>query len=380
VAACAVAALAVIVALRSERWTTAGWSSVLDVALARDRSMPARVVALIVHGLLAFTIVFFAFTWLGGRLHWGPISLSNSMRELQNATVLVALAVLVRQTTGDAVTRRRSLAAFGWFLAGLAPVLIHALRGGSLRLTATHLTPSAATASRAAVFRDALAAVVGPRDAWGNPLGVSWWSVVGFGIALAFAVTIAIRATVLALRRRRVLPPEDLFPVLAASAAAAGLAGGGLQDAFSSRHLVPFMVVLMVALAGAIVRLGARSRIAAAGVTAWILLGFVWSEARWYQQLRPDDSSQPLLQCLENRHTYSAHADYQEAYRLTFISHERVIVVPDRNEDRYPPYRRAVDAAPEQVRIDRISPAVQLPPDAGVLCRAPALVATLIPK
>jgi hypothetical protein len=378
VGACAVAALAMIVLLRSERWMTAGWGSALDVVLARDRSTTARAAALVAHTLLAVSVLSFAFTWLGGSLHWGPIKVSSPMRELQNATILVALAVIVRQTTGDTVTRRRAVAAFAWFLAGLAPVLIHVLRGGSLRLTATHLTADAGTVSRSAVLADALTGVAGLRDAWGHPLGLPWWSTLGFALALAIAAAIAARALVSALRRRSALQPRDVFPQIAASAAAVGLMAGGLQDAGSSRHLIPFMAVLMVSLAGAIVQLGARSRVAAIGLTAWILLGFVWSEQRWYQQLLPDDSSTALLRCLEDHHVYFANADYSDAYRLTFLSHERVIVIPDKAQDRYPPYRRVVEATPEQVRIDRIPPGVDAAARTGALCRAPLLTATLV--
>jgi hypothetical protein len=71
-AASALAALAVIVVLRSERWITAGWRGVADVVLGRDRSRPVRMVTLLLHGLLALTLLFFAFTWLGGSLQWGP--------------------------------------------------------------------------------------------------------------------------------------------------------------------------------------------------------------------------------------------------------------------------------------------------------------------
>ena len=39
-------------------------------------------------------------------------------------------------------------------------------------------------------------------------------------------------------------------------------------------------------------------------------------------------------------------ADYWTAYRLTFLTAERLVVVPvNRAEDRYPPYRAAFDAA-----------------------------------
>ena len=71
-----------------------------------------------------------------------------------------------------------------------------------------------------------------------------------------------------------------------------------------------------------------------------------------------------MLQCLDDRHQYFAHASYQDAYRLTFLSHERVIVVPDKGQDRYPPYRLKVDAAPDQVRIERLPSGANAEPTA----------------
>jgi hypothetical protein len=376
VAACAIAALGVILGLRSERWITAGWRGVPEVVLARDRSQAVRTVTLLLNGLLTLTLLFFAFTWLGGNLQWGPVKLDNPLRQLQNGTVLVVLAVLVRQTTGDIAARRRTAAALAWFLAGFAPALIHLLRGGSLRLTATHLT----TGTREAILKEALASVAGLRDALGNSLGLPSWTILGLTLAVSVATAIAIHAMLAAKGRENAVQPKDVFPVLAAFAAAAGLVGGGLQDAGSSRHLIPFVAVLMVALAGAIVWLWKRSRAVATGLTVWMLLGFAWSEQRWYGQLQPDDSSPALLQCLEDRHRYFANADYDDAYRLTFLSHERVIVAPDKGVDRYAPYRQKVEAAPDQVRIERVTSGAGAAAPGDVLCRTPLLMARLIPK
>ena len=260
VAACAVAALAVVLVLRSERWIASGWASVLDVILARDRSPAVRTITLILHGALALTLLCFVFTWLGGSVRWGPVKLTNPLRQLQNATILAVLAVLLRQTTGDVAARGLAFAALTWFVAGLSPVLIHALRGGSLRLPAIHLTPDVGAETRSAVLGDVLAKVTGLRDPGGGSLGLQSWTILGFTFALAIVAMLAIRAMFAAERRRRVLQPKDVFPVLAACAAAAALVAGGLQDAASSRHLVPFIVVLMVSVAGAIVWLSRRNR------------------------------------------------------------------------------------------------------------------------
>jgi hypothetical protein len=375
-AASAVAALAVIVVLRSERWNTPRWRGVADVVLARDRPQAVRMVTLLLHGLITLTFVFFAFTWLGGSLQWGPVKLSNSLRQLQNATILIVLAVLIRQTTGDSAIRTRTAAALSWFLAGLSPVLIHLLRGGSLRLTATHVT----TGTREGIFKDALASAAGLRDALGHSLGLPSWTILGFTLGVSVATGIAIHAIIAAKERGTAVQPKDVFPVLAAFVAAGALVAGGLQDAGSSRHLIPFVVVLMVALASAIVWLWKRSRVVAIGLTVWMLLGFAWSEYRWYRQLEPDDSSPALLQCLEDQRRYFATADYADAYRLTFLSHERVIVVPDKGIDRYPPYRQKVQAAPDGVHIEGLTFGADAAATGDVLCRTPLLMARRIRK
>ena len=72
--------------------------------------------------------------------------------------------------------------------------------------------------------------------------------------------------------------------------------------------------------------------------------------------------------------------DYDDAYRLTFLSHERVIVAPDKGVNRYPPYRRKVEAAPDRVRIERVTSGADAAAPGDVLCRTPLLMARLIPK
>ena len=79
-------------------------------------------------------------------------------------------------------------------------------------------------------------------------------------------------------------------------------------------------------------------------------------------------------------HQYFATADYHDAYRLTFLSNERVIVVPDNGLDRYPPDRQKVEAAPDQVRIERLASSADAAASGDVLCRTPLLIARLIPK
>jgi hypothetical protein len=69
-------------------------------------------------------------------------------------------------------------------------------------------------------------------------------------------------------------------------------------------------------------------------------------------------------------------ADYWIAYRMTFLSDERIIVVPDeRDFDRYARYRAIVAAAPEVARIVRVSSPVAS--GVAVACASPTLRATI---
>ena len=374
VAACAIAALGVIVGLRSERWITAGWRGVPDVVLARDRSPTVRTVSLLLHGLLTLTFVFFAFTWLGGNRQWGPVKLDNPVRQLQNASVLVALAVLVRQTTGDVVARKRTAAALSWFLAGLAPTLIHVLRGGSLRLTATHLT-------------------TGTREQSLSTRSPAW---PGSGMHWATARTAVLddsRTHTRGIGRDGDRDPGDARgqsarerrPAEGRVSRPGGVRRGRRPDGrrTSGRGVEPASDSVRRGVDG-----GAREHDRVAletqpccrdGPDCLDAAGIRVEPAALVPAVAAGRFVAGLLQCLEIDQ-YLATADYHDAYRLTFLSNERVIVVPDNGLDRYPPDRQKVEAAPDQVRIERLASSADAAASGDVLCRTPLLIARLIPK
>jgi hypothetical protein len=176
-------------------------------------------------------------------------------------------------------------------------------------------------------------------------------------------------------RRRRVLQPGTPFPL--ADAPRPPPCGRWIAGCGASRHRA-FIVVLMVSVAGAIVWLSRRTFIATA-LTIWTVSGFVWSERRWYQRLQPDDSSPALLQCLDDRHRTSRTPAIRTLPPHVPVARAR-IVVPDKGQDRYPPYRLKVDAAPDQVRIERLPSGANAALTDDALCRTPLLTARLIPK
>ena len=364
-----------ILVLRSERWITAGWRGVPDVVLARDRSPAVRTVTVVLHGLITLTLLFFAFTWLVGSWQWGPVKLGNPIRQLQNGTILVVLAILVRHTTGDIAARRRTAAALSWFLAGIAPAVIHLLRGGSLRLTATHSDDGHAR-SQSSRTRSPARPGSGMHWATRSDCRPGRFSDSCSGVGRDSDRD---SGDARGQRARERGPAEGC--VSRAGGVLRSWRPGGRRT--SRRGVEPASDSVFRGAdggaRGAIVWLWKRSRVVATGLTVWMLLGFVWSEYRWYRQLQPDDSSPALLQCLEDRHRYFATADYDDAYRLTFLSNERVIVVPDKGHDRFPPYRRS--SKPRPTGAHRTSDLRRRHGSAGrLLCRTPLLMARRIPK
>lgn len=126
------------------------------------------------------------------------------------------------------------------------------------------------------------------------------------------------------------------------------------MDHFSMRYLVILTLMLPFAAMPASYVLGAKRfalvfapHLVAAAICGWLGYGpFVRGPlpARLTAQIADDER---LGSALEERGVKYAVADYWASYRLTFLHRERIVVVPRNvDEDRYAPYRRALDAAP----------------------------------
>ncbi len=121
-----------------------------------------------------------------------------------------------------------------------------------------------------------------------------------------------------------------------------------VMDLFSARYLAAIPLLAPFALAPLARRMGARRfallmapSAAAGAIAGWVGYGPFLRAAPDH----PSDEAQ-LEETLAARGVRVAMADYWAAYRLTFLSQERLLVVPaNRAEDRYPPYRAAFDAA-----------------------------------
>jgi hypothetical protein len=120
------------------------------------------------------------------------------------------------------------------------------------------------------------------------------------------------------------------------------LASPMVMDLFSARYLAAITVLSPFALAPLAQLLPARwfaiaivPSAAAAAIVGWVGYGP-------FLRAAPDDPSDEarLEAALAERGVRVARADYWAAYRLTFLTQERLIVVPtNAAEDRYPPYR-----------------------------------------
>jgi hypothetical protein len=126
-----------------------------------------------------------------------------------------------------------------------------------------------------------------------------------------------------------------------------------VMDHFSMRYLAVLTIMLPFAAMPAASLLGTRRfaiviapHLVASALCGWIGYGpFVRGPrpVRETPELRDD---YVLFDLLRARGVGYAEADYWASYRLTFLSGERIVVVPtNAGEDRYPPYRRAFEDA-----------------------------------
>jgi hypothetical protein len=120
-----------------------------------------------------------------------------------------------------------------------------------------------------------------------------------------------------------------------------------VMDVFSARYLAAIPLLAPFALAPIVDQLGARRFTVALAPAAAACAIAGWVGYGPFLRTRPSGPSDEarLAQALDARGVHVAMADYWAAYRLTFLTRERLVVVPTSyGEDRYPPYRAAFDA------------------------------------
>jgi hypothetical protein len=126
-----------------------------------------------------------------------------------------------------------------------------------------------------------------------------------------------------------------------------------VMDHFSMRYLAVLTLMLPFAAAPAAHLLGPRfalllaPHLVASALGGWVGYGPFVRGALPVAETSELKDDYALFEVLRSRGVTYAEADYWASYRLTFLFRERIIVVPTNPaEDRYPPYRRAFEAAP----------------------------------
>ncbi len=119
-----------------------------------------------------------------------------------------------------------------------------------------------------------------------------------------------------------------------------------LVDVFTARYLLPFYLGVMVTLADSLTRLVRKNRVV--GTTLCLIslaLAIEGNRPLWSISQSPDPMA-VLAQRLQEQGYRGGYAGYWNAYRLTALSGEKLIVALDGQKDRYPPYLAQVRQMP----------------------------------
>jgi hypothetical protein len=125
------------------------------------------------------------------------------------------------------------------------------------------------------------------------------------------------------------------------------------MDHFSARYLVAIILMAPFALAPVVERIGSpvlaaviAPYLASSAAAGWLGYGNEVTRLRSTAPIAMEADDRALLDTLSTRGITRALADYWASYRLTFLSGERIVVVPwHQSQDRYTPYRESVAAA-----------------------------------
>ena len=257
----------------------------------------------------------------------------------------------------------RGLPAFGLaMLTGLAPfVILHRLAGaksGPMTLSTSVIGHNWDLLVReclpwALSYKVYFARNVMDYHAWEPPIVVQ-----AIQIAGAVVVGVTVMTGIGAVVAKKMPPPVRRLGFFGAMtyplALGAFLVSVMVMDHFSMRYLAVLTTMLPFASMPAVWLLGRRrfaiaigSHVVASALGGWVGYGpFVRGivPVRETPELRDDYA---LFDLLRARGITYAEADYWASYRLTLLFGERIVVVPTNpSEDRYPPYRRAFEAAP----------------------------------
>jgi hypothetical protein len=329
----------IILARRSNWWTRRQFAKP-HVATSVLIAIAAVYLSL---GLIAFATGGFSF-------HLGPLTVGARapQKMARIAAGVAALALLTHFLTVTPRERLRQHVGRFWplaggFVVGYLPVLLYSV-----------LIEPARSPARAADLRDMIAAAP---DIAGNIVPI----LAGFKIATTERLAIPLIAAVpgaaalaayLWCTGRRLT--RAFFPLFVVFVPGLFLASGAYLDTQSYRYLIPWYAGLSVAWAAGALALGRGNQLAAFALVAVIAGVHAWQQIEWFQKLRPDTESTALIACLQRKGIRGGLADYWTSYKVTFLTAERIILVPFNGIDRYPRYGEFVRSlsAHEQVLVD----------------------------
>jgi hypothetical protein len=152
---------------------------------------------------------------------------------------------------------------------------------------------------------------------------------------LAFVIVAIVAVSYWRVFSGTMTPFFHVFPVIAI---AMFFVSGSYIDAQTYRYLMPIYAALPVVYAVGVDSAWRAHRAAGFAVLGVALLIFGAQQIDWYVRLRPDLESQRTIACLDAAGARFAKAGYWQSYKLTFLTDERIVVVPIDGLDRYPPY------------------------------------------
>jgi hypothetical protein len=179
------------------------------------------------------------------------------------------------------------------------------------------------------------------------------------GVPAAAAFLIA-GAVALSYWRMRERPFTPFFHLFVAATPALFIISGSYVDPQSYRYLMPMYAALPVVYAVGVEAVLRVNRAGGIVLLAGLLAVGGWQQASWYRTLEPDRDAAALIECLDRSGIRAAYADYWLSYKLTFLTRERIVVVPTRG-DRYEPMAA-------HVRAVRSAPTVRPPAGASASC------------
>jgi 4-amino-4-deoxy-L-arabinose transferase-like glycosyltransferase len=194
-------------------------------------------------------------------------------------------------------------------------------------------------------FTDALPTVLGFRV----PFTLQWLPQETVGEILVCLVAVAL--VVVAFRRRRALEPLVAIVIVLPFLYALS---GFTYDRIEPRYLellAPLLAVVVAALLTD-VRVAAVALAAAVGLSfaSLVELRDAGGIAPGAPDVRAPTTVEPLVDVLDRHGVTRARADYWVAYRVTFLTRERIVVAPNEGS-RYPPYDERVAESDRVARI-----------------------------